>query len=106
MIKDMNKTFEDIFNFIGLDMGPEVYHAITKHTNEEEPTFLGTVFKQLNTIFPNELSTRAKLFSTYRDSSSFNPDHWVEDLNTTILHQIQNDEACQKLMKHFGYEMV
>jgi hypothetical protein len=86
-------------------MGKKVYQAISYHKSSDftpETAYkLNGIVGLIENIFrqPDKLET----FSTFRNSTEFDPDHWMQEMNSTTLHLIQNLKSCQTLMKLMNY---
>jgi hypothetical protein len=110
MTKEKVRTFEKIFEFLGMSMSYEVYDAIKAHSSGTSPDLLRIIIENViakvgGLLWSPSASKIATEFGSYKDEKTFDENHWRIDLSIKSVNVINNSSSCVRTIKSLGYEL-
>jgi hypothetical protein len=111
------EALKSVYKFIGRPMGQEVIDAWNSYTTSYGSFDNNSVIALLlqtqeiikSKIFLTALSLnnpfiqRGFLFSTYRNLSTYDPNHWKNHLSSEEIDRIRQSESCNLLNNIYRY---
>jgi hypothetical protein len=108
MVANMKETFAEIFKFVDLPMRNEVFEAIDNHTATDmySPSGQIEVVNLMEKIAQPKLTKPRASFSTFRNLTNFDPNHWQTELDPKVLDGVRKSADCHTLFDKMRYKMV